>query len=176
MPRLVDQIREALAAFASLKTQPALIGGLALAAHKVVRATQDADFLAAAADAERLHEIMLGLGYRCLHRSEDAANYKRGDEGIDFLFAHRPISERLLSSAVERDTRMGRLRVVSAEGLIGFKLQALVNDPRRRQDLEDIRSLLRANRDSLNMDEVTQYFRLFGREALLDELKADLDH
>jgi hypothetical protein len=29
--RLVDQIKEALAAFASLRTQPALIGGLALA-------------------------------------------------------------------------------------------------------------------------------------------------
>jgi hypothetical protein len=170
MPRLVDQIREALAAFANLRTQPALIGGLALAAHNVVRATQDVDFLADAADAERLHELMLGLGYDCLHRSEDAANYRRGDEGIDFLFAHRPNAEKLLMGAALRDTGMGRLRVVSAEGLIGFKLQAYVNNPKRTQDLEDIRSLLRANRGRLDMDEVSQYFRLFGREALLDEL------
>ncbi|MDR2013040.1 MAG: hypothetical protein LBQ20_08370 [Rhodanobacter sp.] len=33
MVRLVDQIKEALAAFARLKTPPALIGGWALVAH-----------------------------------------------------------------------------------------------------------------------------------------------
>ena len=62
------------------------------------------------------------------------------------------------------------MRVISAEGLIGFKLQGLVNDPRRTQDLEDIRALLRANRSTLNMDEVREYFRLFEREPLLAEL------
>jgi hypothetical protein len=45
-----------------------------------------------------------------------------------------------------------------------------VNNPRRTQDLEDIRALLRANRASLKMDEVREYFRLFQREPLLDEL------
>ncbi len=175
MARLVDQIREALAAFGALQTPPALIGGLALAAHNVVRATQDVDFLADAADAERIHTLLLELGYDCLHRSEDAANYRRGDEGIDFLFAHRPLAESLLKSATSRETAMGRLRVVSAEGLIGFKLQGWVNDPRRTQDIEDIRSLLRANRGALNMDEVRRYFRLFEREALLDELATEAE-
>jgi hypothetical protein len=45
-----------------------------------------------------------------------------------------------------------------------------VNDPRRTQDLEDIRALLRANHETLNMEEVREYFRLFEREPLLDEL------
>jgi hypothetical protein len=45
-----------------------------------------------------------------------------------------------------------------------------VNDPRRTQDLEDIRALLRANRATLNMSEVWEYFRLFEREPLLEEL------
>jgi len=174
MARLVDQIHEALTAFANLQTRPALIGGLALAAHKVVRATQDVDFLVDAADADRLHDALLNLGYRCIHRSEDAANYLRGSEGVDFLYAHRPASLRLLAEANERDTGMGRLRVVSAEGLIGFKLQACVNDPKRTRDLEDIRALLRANRGALNMDEVKSYFVLFKREDLLDELLADI--
>jgi hypothetical protein len=175
MARLVDQIKEALAAFVCLKTPPALIGGLALAAHNVVRATQDVDFLADAADADALDMILRGLGYRCLHRSEDAANYMRGDEGMDFLFAHRPTAATLLRSAEEKETRLGRLRVVSAEGLIGFKLQACVNNPKRTQDIEDIRSLLRANRRSLNMDEVRRYFCLFEREAWLDEIITDID-
>jgi hypothetical protein len=72
-------------------------------------------------------------------------------------------------------TSLGVLRVISPEGLIGFKLQGLVNDPRRTQDLEDIRALLRANRGKLDLAEVRQYFQLFDREALLDELLNQLD-
>lgn len=172
MARLADQIREAVAAFAELAMPPALIGGLALAAHKVVRATRDVDFLVDADDADRVHEMLLQLGYKCVHRSADAANYLRGDEGLDLLFAHRPEARRLLAEAGHHDSGLGRLRVVSAEGLIGFKLQGYVNDPRRAQDLEDIRGLLRANAGTLDLDEVRRYFSLFGREALLDDLLA----
>jgi hypothetical protein len=75
----------------------------------------------------------------------------------------------VLTDAVEHTTLFGVLRVISTEGLIGFKLQGFVNDPRRTQDLEDIRALLRANR-TLNIDEVREYFRLFEREPLLNEL------
>lgn len=170
MSRLADQIREAVAAFAELTLPPALIGGLALAAHKVVRATRDVDFLADADDAEKLHEMLLQLGYRCVHRSADAANYLRGDEGLDLLYAHRPEARRLLREANHRESGLGPLRVVSAEGLIGFKLQGYVNDPRRAQDLEDIRGLLRVNAETLDMVEVRRYFALFDREALLDDL------
>ncbi|MFT4179177.1 MAG: nucleotidyl transferase AbiEii/AbiGii toxin family protein [Thermomonas sp.] len=173
MIRLIDQIREALAAFAGSKTPPALIGGLALAAHHVVRATRDVDFLVDADDADRLHAALLALGYTCIHRSKDAANYLRGDEGLDLLYAHRPIARRLLEQAVERETTMGNLRVISVEGLIAFKLQGHVNDPSRPHDLGDIRALLRENRDGLNMRELREYFALFEREALLDELIAE---
>lgn len=175
MARLVDQIKEALQAFIGLHTPPALIGGLALAAHNVVRATRDVDFLADADDADRLHVLLLGLGYQCIHRSQDAANYLRADEGLDLLYAHRPEARRLLAEAEERDTGMGRLRVISAEGLVGFKLQGFVNDASRLRDLDDIRALLHANRATLDMGEVRRYFVIFEREALLDELLAELD-
>jgi hypothetical protein len=150
-----------------------VIGGLALAAHKVVRATRDVDFLVSADDADRVHVMLLGLGYQCIHRSADAANYLREDEGLDLLYAHRPEARRLLAEAEHRDSALGRLRVVSAEGLIGFKLQGYVNDPRRLQDLEDIRNLLRVNADQLDMSEVRRYFAIFDRESLLDELHTD---
>jgi hypothetical protein len=45
MPNLVEQIREVLSMFARANTKPALIGGLAVVAHGVVRTTQDVDFL-----------------------------------------------------------------------------------------------------------------------------------
>ena len=65
---------------------------------------------------------------------------------------------------------LGEVRVVSAEGLIGLKLQGFVNNSRRTQDLEDIKALVAANRQVLKMDEVREYFRLFDREALLEEI------
>lgn len=170
MSKLADQIREASACFPELGTPPALVGGLALAAHKVVRATRDVDFLVDAEDADRLHEFLVGLGYRCLHRSADAANYLRGSDGFDVLYAHRPEARRLLAEAETRETGLGRLRVVGAEGLIAFKLQALVNDPSRKRDLDDIRALLSNNMGALDMARVRRYFALFEREALLDEL------
>ena len=71
-------------------------------------------------------------------------------------------------------TSFGKLRIVSTEGLIGFKLQAIANNPRRTRDMEDIRALMHENRDSLDQDELREYFRLFGREALLDELLKEI--
>ena len=168
--RLGKQIAEVASALNAAGVHFALIGGLALASHKVVRATQDVDLLADADKADEIEAELLKLDYRCLHRSADAANYVRGDERLDFLYAHRPIARRLLAGAIELQTPLGELRVVSAEGLIGFKLQGLVNDSRRTQDLEDIRALLRANRATLDMEHVRGYFRLFERESLLDEL------
>lgn len=172
--RLGRQMTEVIAALRSAGSQYALIGGLALAAHKVIRATQDVDLLAEAERADAIDAALVNLGYRCLYRSADAANYARGDERLDLLYAHRPIARRLLAAAAAQQTSIGELRVVSTEGLIGFKLQGLANDARRTQDLEDIRALLRANRESLDMQEVREYFRLFNREALLDELLREL--
>lgn len=41
---------------------------------------------------------------------------------------------------------------------------------RATQDLEDIKALIAANRQALKMDKVLEYFRLFDREALLEEI------
>ena len=130
MPNLAEQIREALSMFARNDTQPALIGGLAVVAHQVIRATKDVDFLVAAETADKVHDALLNLGYQCLYRSEDAANYVRGTEGLDLLFAHRPLARRL----------------------------------------DDIRALLQIHRASLDMDELREYFGLFNKPELLNEL------
>jgi len=170
MSNLAEQIREALSMFARSGTEPALIGGLAVVAHQVVRATKDVDFLVEAEAADRVHDALLDLGYQCLYRSEDAANYVRAAEGLDLLYAHRPLARRLLALASERETPMGRMRIISVEGLIGFKLQGFVNDATRTRDLDDIRALFKIHRDSLNMHELREYFALFNKPELLDEL------
>lgn len=172
MANLAEQIREALSMFASAGTKPALIGGLAVVAHSVVRATKDVDFLLEAEAADKVHEALLTLGYQCIYRSEDAANYLRGTEGLNLLYAHRPLARRLLAQASERETPMGRLRVVSVEGLIGFKLQGYVNDATRTRDLDDIGALVKIHRATLDMAQLREYFALFNRLELLNELMA----
>jgi hypothetical protein len=172
--RLGRQIEEAVAAFDRIGARFALIGGLALAPHKVIRATQDVDFLTDGQMSNEIDAELTKLGYECLHRSVDAGNYQRIDERLDLLYATRPIARRVLEGARQVETSFGKIRVISAEGLIAFKLQGLVNNPRRTQDLEDIRALLRANRETLDMVEVREYFRLFNRESQLDELISEL--
>lgn len=168
--RLGKQIEEIIASLNKAGARFALIGGLALAPHKVIRATQDIDLLTDFDKAEAIDRELIALGYHCLHRSPDAGNYLRGDERVDFIYASRPAARRLLDSAATFHTAFGELRVVSTEGLIGLKLQGFVNNPRRTQDLEDIRALIAANRAALNLEEVRGYFRLFNRESLLEEL------
>jgi predicted nucleotidyltransferase len=168
--RLARQIEEVVGALNAAGVRFALIGGLALAAHKVVRATRDVDLLIDSRDADEVDRLLAKLGYQRLHRSADAGNHLRGDERVDLLYAGRAIARRLLTTAAERKTSFGLLRVVNAEGLIGFKLQGFVNDSRRTQDLEDIRALLRANKNTLDMKQVREYFRLFDRESLLEQL------
>lgn len=172
--RLGRQISEVTASLRSIGASYALIGGLALASHKVIRATQDVDLLVDLDDADAIEAELEKLGYRCVHRSDDAANYLRNDERVDLLYAHRPIARRLLAGAKTLSTSLGDLRVISTEGLIGFKVPGLVNDPRRTQDLEDIRALLKANRKELDIEQVREYFRLFNREPLLDDLLREI--
>ena len=158
LSRFGAQIAEVVAALNAIGAGFALIGGLALASHKVVRATQDVDLLVDAGKADDIETRLAQLGCRRLHRSADAANYGRGAERLDLLYAWRLIARRLLEQAAEVKTALGDLRVVSAEGLIGFKLQGFANDPGRTQDLEDIRALLRGNRAALDMEEVPGTF------------------
>lgn len=175
LSRLGKQIEEIIATLDRVGARFALIGGLALAPHKVVRATQDVDLLVDADVAETVDRELKSLGYECLHRSADAANYLRGDQRLDFLYAHRPAARAFLHSARELTTPFGTLHVVTLEALIAFKLQGWVNNPRRTQDIEDIRALIRANRTNIDLTAAREYFRMFGRENLLEEILRELD-
>lgn len=143
----------------------ALIGGFALPFHGVRRATGDVDFLVEATGADRLHAALLGAGYASVHRSADAANYAAGGSamvGVDLLYARRPPTLAMLRRAAA--PAGAGVRVVDVEGLIGLKLQALVNDPaRRRQDEADIVSLLTLHLPALDRALLDEYFGLLDR-------------
>lgn len=50
----------------------------------------------------------------------------------------------------------------------------LRDTPSRARDLDDIRALSRVLRGRLNMTEVQEYFALFDRKEMLDELLAEI--
>jgi hypothetical protein len=148
----------------------ALIGGFALPFHGVRRATGDVDFLVDADGADALDEVLVRAGYVVLHRSTEVANYRASGAlvvGIDVLYARRAPTLAMLDRA---STAMGSLDVpvVDVEGLIGLKLQAIVNDPRRRrQDEADIAALLRLHLPELNLALLEEYFALFDQQDAL---------
>jgi predicted nucleotidyltransferase len=175
MSRLVQQLIALLEALRRQGVRHAAIGGLAVVAHGVVRATQDLDFLIDAGARTDLDRVMSDLGFQCIHSSEDAANYASEAFRIDFLFARREPTRRLLAGARTLRVFGHELAVVDVEGIIGLKLQALVNDPRRQQDLVDIRALLSAHRKSIDLARLREYFALFEREAMLEQLLAEAE-
>ena len=152
----------------------ALIGGMALAALGAPRATGDVDFLAAGERADDVDRLLRGLGYSALHRSADAANYVPGDASlcrVDLLYANRSPSRAMLSRAAPQAIHDGlAVPVVQAEDMIGLKVQASSNDPRRLVlDLADIERLLVARR-TIDLARVREYFVLFDREAELEAM------
>jgi hypothetical protein len=173
----VRSISLVLGAVRRTRSRAALIGGFALPLHGVQRATGDVDFLVDVEASDALHEALGSAGARCLHRSEDAANYAagRGLSPVDFIYARRERARDMLRRARPMLLRGARLRVpvVDAEALIGLKLQALVNAPARRaQDQADIDALFAIKRDSMNTDLLHEYYSLFGMESELDRLLA----
>lgn len=118
LSRLGRQIQEVLAVLDRIGGSAALIGGLALSSHKVIRATQDVDLLVDDAHADALDRELQALGYRCVYRSDDAGNYLRGDERVDLLYARRPIARRLLEDDFDMAELRGYFQLFDREALL----------------------------------------------------------
>jgi hypothetical protein len=143
MPVLIEELHNLIAAFNQHEIDFALCGGLAVAAHGLVRATQDIDFLIREESLDGAYEAAAEVGYNI--------------RGLDISFKERTVEIRRVSNVVGEDVIsldlllvtphvedvwngreeiefMGQsLFVVSREGLIKMKRQA-----GRPQDLADI--------------------------------------
>ena len=149
----------------------ALVGGVALAAHGVVRGTRDLDFLVPAEQEPAVHEVMQELGFEVLARGASVSSYVLEHLRVDFLLARREYGRRMLERAGQVSlARHLAVKVVQVEDLIALKLQALVSDPRRGRDRADVEALLRSAAATVNMDQVRDYARAIGAERELDEI------
>jgi predicted nucleotidyltransferase len=158
----------------------ALIGGFALGLRGVQRATMDLDFILMLEDMGKADAILNRFGYKRVFQSENVSHYESPDDEwgrIDILHAFRGPSLGMLKRAelisVDADVR---LRVVQIEDLVGLKVQAMYNDPRRAiGDWDDIRLLLQSagmHRLAVDWELMEDYLRLFGWQEKISEFKA----
>ena len=166
-----------LTAFKELDIRYALISGLALGAWGVPRGTVDIDFLVHREDMTKVDVIMRGLGYEIRNSTENVSQYISALKifgEVDFIHAFRSHSLSMLDRAEERMAFGATLpiRVLKIEDLIGFKLQAMTNNEKRRAlDLYDIETLMAAKAAEIDWLLVKEYFSLFECDELYDELK-----
>lgn len=149
----------------------ALIGGFALGAHGIHRATKDIDFLVDAVKKHELKEALLHAGFSLIFESDNIMQFQ-GPSFLDVVLAQRPMSLEMIKTA--KISTLFEIPVVSAEGIIGLKIQAYVNDHTRKlQDQADIQSLLKL--PDLDFHLIKKYADLFGEwetiRGLLDEPK-----
>ena len=154
-----------------------LIGGFALGIWGLPRSTVDLDFLVQRDDLDKIDRIMKSNGYECVYKSDNVSQYvsplKIFGE-VDFLYAFRKASLGMLDKAEEREAFEGtlKLKVLRPEAIIGLKLQAAVNNPRRAtREYADIEALLDHHRVNLDWELIEDYFSTFSQKAKFAELK-----
>ena len=146
----------------------ALIGGFALAVHGINRATGDLDLLVDENDKDQLLQVLDHAGYKVMSSTEDVVHLE-GSVHLDILFARRPIARKMLSHATPAQGL--EVKCVGPEDLIGLKIQAYCNDPRRElQDKADIQFLIRKY-PQMNWKQVQEYAELFGEWNAIQEIK-----
>ena len=97
---------------------------------------------------------------------------------IDFIYASRPISKKMLDRSVAIDLgRTTKVKVLLPEDIIGLKVQALSNDPSRKiKDYADIDALLQARQsDKIDWTLLHEYFELFDKLDLYLQLAEKYD-
>jgi hypothetical protein len=151
-----------------MKIPHALIGGMALSEYGYGRGTQDVDWLIPEEFVSQVVQNFLPQGFEIFHQSADVLQLT-GKAEIDFLIARRPISRKMIEDAHLSEGL--DLPVVSAEDLIGLKIQAYVGNPKRRsKELADIQELIDLCSD-LNWSKVKDYADFFKEWPTIEGLK-----
>ncbi len=180
---LKEVLKTLIARFSKKNIDFVLSGGLALSTMGIFRFTKDIDFVVQEESKEGIHEIMTELGYEKQDFStEEIVSYfspLRVFGQVDFLLARRRYTRAMMRRAKKSAVFDGEfeVRTLLPEDLIGLKIQAIANDPQNRFviDAPDIQRILRLYMDKIDMDLVREYFRIFDKEALLDEWLANIE-
>ena len=178
-----EQVLQALLSrFEEQRIRYAVMGGFALGALGVPRATMDMDFLIHRDDLERVHKILGELGYGRLAHMENVSTYVHQESRwgrIDILHAFRTYSLRMLERSRAQPIFAGRqvIKVLEPEDVIGFKVQALANNPiRRKKEEVDIEALMAQLGSRLDWSRIQEYYDLFDLGEEARQLRARFGH
>ena len=169
MTGIQDTLTKASVALSASKISYALIGGFALAAHGVVRATVDIDMLVDGHKKDQAKKVLEDAGFQTVHESNEVLQLS-GLGQLDLLFANRQPTQKMLQRA--QTIQDFPAPVVSAEDIIGLKIQAYKNDLKREfQDKADIQALLEKNK-GLDFKLIKTYADLFNEWDFIQELRS----
>ncbi len=168
MARILDQLHNVHGILTKAGIDVAVIGGLALGAYNVQRFTNDIDFLVDGSHRLKLKQLMLANGFTLFAETSEVIQFA-GEIAVDVLCANRPISLALLQQA-QVDHRLN-IKVISAEGLIGLKIQAYCNDPKRElRDKADIAALIERN-NALDWVTIKKFAEMFDQWAVIEQIR-----
>jgi Uncharacterised nucleotidyltransferase len=167
--------------FSRHKIRCAAIGGFALGVLGAPRQTMDLDFLVHRDDLEKLDGVLTALGYSRVFQSENVSQYRHPTlawGSVDFIHAFRKISLAILDRAKEYPALEGKqsLKTAQPEDVIGLKIQAMFNDPERRdQEKNDIERLMTVYRRKLDWDRIQEFYEVFGFSEEAKKLRERFD-
>lgn len=156
-----------------------LIGGFALGAYGLARHTADADFILAEESLARVQLALTTCGYREAARTSIFVRFTASEEpllDLDFLLVSEETLSGILKAAKNFQVGESQAKVPSLEHLIGLKLHAIKNDPKREmKDLFDIYELLKRNSDSGILKILPDLCKKYGSQEMYAKLNQLLE-
>ncbi len=160
-------LNEASAVLNQAGVSHALIGGFALAYYGQHRATADVDLLVDGTKKELIKSVLIKCGFILKHETVEVLQFT-GFGYLDVLLANRPLSLEMLKRATLSQELS--VYILKAEDIIGLKIQAYKNDPKREfQDKADIQKLL--SLDQLDIAQVKKYADMFNEWETISKIQ-----
>jgi predicted nucleotidyltransferase len=153
-----------------------LVGGHAVNAYGVTRATQDVDFLIAGSEVRTVKEIMLNQGYTNISAQENVVFFNRPGSPlrVDYLLtAPETVKEMLSRSVVKVHADGLTVRLPALKDLLAMKLFSLHAGglKRRTKDFPDIVALVKEHHVDVETT-LRELCALYADSACYEELKA----
>lgn len=150
-----------------------LIGGHAVNAHGYSRKTFDIDLLISRDDVEAWRQLMISLGFECLHEQETFLQFAAPDTPqVDLMKVGPDTFAKLFASAEVRTALGMETLVPSLENLLALKFHAARHASAQRvyKDLIDILALIEVNQIDVTSDSFRELCHKYGTSELYAEI------
>jgi hypothetical protein len=157
--KLSITIEKANSALKKVNIEHALIGGIALSCLGLNRATSDVDLIIDGEKKELAKKALKEEGFILKLETKEVIHFS-GLGFLDILLANRPLSKEMLKNSSNK-TKLG-IKCLQAEDIIGLKIQAYKNNPKRElQDKADIKKLFEITKN-INVEKIKKYADIFN--------------